>query len=96
MKIIDTNPLGAASELTACAWLLMEGYEVFRNVSSTGPIDLIAARDGMMLFIDVKTAGLCFDKHGTPTQLRKSALRKNQIDSAVTLLYVTKCGRCFF
>jgi hypothetical protein len=46
---------GAYSELVAATWLLARGYEVFRNVSSHGPVDLIAMRDGEMFKIDVKT-----------------------------------------
>ena len=53
---MDQKHLGARNELLACAWLLHEGYEVFRNVSPHGPIDLVARRDGEILFIDVKTA----------------------------------------
>jgi hypothetical protein len=34
--------VGARSELIACEWLLAQGYEVFRNVSAHGPIDIIA------------------------------------------------------
>ncbi len=33
---------GAASELIATVWLLKKGYEVFRNVSSHGTVDIIA------------------------------------------------------
>jgi hypothetical protein len=46
---------GAHSELTACAWLLRQGYEVFRNVSQHGLIDIIAIKDGKTLLLDVKS-----------------------------------------
>lgn len=45
---------GAHAELRACAWLLEQGYEVFRNVSSHGKIDLVAIKDGEVRFFDVK------------------------------------------
>lgn len=48
---------GAASELMACAYLLSQGYEVLRNVSRTGKVD-IAAFDpatGEVRLYDVKT-----------------------------------------
>jgi Holliday junction resolvase-like predicted endonuclease len=48
---------GARSELVASAWLLNQGYEVFRNVSQHGLIDIIAVKDGKTLFLDVKSAG---------------------------------------
>lgn len=46
---------GAANEMAAIAWLLKRGYEVFRNVSQHGPIDLIAYKDGVTLLLDVKS-----------------------------------------
>jgi len=46
---------GTETELRACAWLLAEGYEVFRNVSPFGPIDIVAIKAGIVRFIDVKT-----------------------------------------
>jgi hypothetical protein len=51
------NAKGAQGELIASAWLLGLGYEVFRNVSASGPADLIAWEQdtGVTHFIDVKT-----------------------------------------
>ena len=46
---------GAESELRACAWLLKQGYEVFRNVSSHGIIDIVAVKQGIATYIDVKS-----------------------------------------
>ncbi len=45
---------GALGELAASVWLLERGYEVFRNVSSHGAIDLIAIRHGEIFKFDVK------------------------------------------
>lgn len=53
---------GAISEIAASAWLLEEGYEVFRNVSSAGPIDIVAIRGAETIRVDVKTAYR--DKYG--------------------------------
>lgn len=51
---------GAETELKACAWLLGEGYEVFRNVSPFGSVDIIATKDGVTRYIDVKSGtGSC-------------------------------------
>jgi Holliday junction resolvase-like predicted endonuclease len=49
---------GAMSELKATIWLMEQGYEVFRNVSPHGGVDIIARHptSGEMLLIDVKTA----------------------------------------
>lgn len=46
---------GAHSELIASAWLLRQGYEVFRNVSQHGRVDIIAIRNNEIIYIDVKT-----------------------------------------
>ena len=49
---------GARYELLACAWLLEQGYEVFRNVSPTGKGDIIIwKKDSIPIVIDVKSAG---------------------------------------
>jgi len=45
---------GAHCELVATAWLLKEGYEVFRNVSQHGIIDVVAMKDGLLHKFDVK------------------------------------------
>jgi len=46
---------GAHSELVACAWLLARDYEVYRNVSQHGLIDLVAIKGPITIYIDVKT-----------------------------------------
>lgn len=56
-EAMERKHKGAASELTACAWLLREGYEVFRNVSPFGRADLIAVKSSGTFYIDVKTDG---------------------------------------
>ena len=46
---------GARSELLACAWLLAQGYDVFRNVSQHGRVDIVAIKSGVVTYLDVKT-----------------------------------------
>ena len=48
---------GAESEMVACAWLLANGYEVFRNVSQHGDVDIVGWKDGSFHNFDVKTLG---------------------------------------
>jgi hypothetical protein len=50
------NHKGDQGELIASAWLLGLGYEVFRNVGSTGPADLVVwqPQSGEIHLIDVK------------------------------------------
>src|SRR5688572_690616 len=55
---------GGWAELIASAWLLERGYEVFRNVSAVGPIDLVAIRGDETLLIDVKHVIIAVTKAG--------------------------------
>jgi hypothetical protein len=52
---MENKHKGAYSELTACAWLLRQGYEVFRNISQHGRADVIAIKNNERLYIDVKS-----------------------------------------
>ena len=55
MSRSDINRTGDITELRACTWLLELGCEVFRNVGSTGPIDIVAIKDGKVQLLDVKS-----------------------------------------
>lgn len=57
-EIMNKKHTGTLSEIKACVWLIENGYEVFRNISQYGPIDLIAIKDGEIIKIDVTTANL--------------------------------------
>ena len=47
--------LGARSELLATVWLWDQGFEVYRNLSDRGVVDMIATREEDILKIDVTT-----------------------------------------
>lgn len=81
---------GAHSELIAVTWLLSEGYEVFRNVSSHGPIDIIAFRDGETLLLDVKSRAYM---HGDGAA-KPPRITPEQSVLGVKLLLVDINGRC--
>jgi len=49
------NRKGDMAEFYAVTWLWDNGYEVFKNCGCTGPVDLIATKDGKTTLIDVKT-----------------------------------------
>jgi hypothetical protein len=56
--LLDSQTRGAYSELSVTNDLLVRGYMVFRNISSSGSIDLIAVQRGEyggLLRIEVKT-----------------------------------------
>jgi hypothetical protein len=80
---------GTRSEFLAIAWLLGEGFEVFRNVSPHGHIDLIVAKNGEMIPIDVKSI--------TDTwQQGKKPLTTEQIAAGIRPMYVWPDGRVKF
>jgi len=49
------NRKGDMAEFYAVTWLWDNGYEVFKNCGCTGPVDLIATKNGETTLIDVKT-----------------------------------------
>ena len=53
-KDLKAKHKGSHAELKAAAWLLEQGYEVFKNVSPHGEIDLIAIKGNEIRKIDVK------------------------------------------
>ena len=56
MKHINNpNRKGDFAEYYAVTWLWDNGYEVFKNTGCTGLVDMIAMKDGISTFIDVKT-----------------------------------------
>lgn len=77
--------LGSYNELTAVLWLMKQGYEVFRNVSAHGLIDIVAYRDGQLTKFDVKSARL---------ERQPVSLTQEQIDAGVIGLKVYHDGRC--
>lgn len=51
------NHIGAAGELLVCAFFLEQGLEVFRNVASSGPVDLVVwnPENNKSVCVDVKS-----------------------------------------
>ena len=86
---------GGWAELVACAWLLELGYEVFRNVSAVGPIDMVAIKGKETLLIDVKHTNVKVTKKG---QFAASGpvLKPHQRKKGVIPLYVSADGICSF
>ena len=53
---------GDFAEYYAVTWLWDNGYTVFHNAGCSGPIDMIAIKDGEVKLIDVKTFRKCDDR----------------------------------
>lgn len=82
--------IGAKNELVAAIWLLNNGYEVFRNMSQHGAIDLIAVNENEILLLDVKTA----PQYGETTYVNTKRLTEEQKVLGVKFLFVYKTGSC--
>lgn len=66
---------GAMNEMLASGFLLARGYDVFRNVSSQGPADLVAVNwdTGERLNIDVKSAAFSVGSRDGRETLERAA-----------------------
>lgn len=89
MADVPKKHKGALNELLACAWLLQEGYEVFRNLSAHGLVDLVAIRDGAIIKIDVKAGA-----YGVGGREVIKPLYEEQIAEGIIALYVFPDGKC--
>lgn len=80
--------LGALSEIEATRWLLSNGHEVFRNVSSHGIADIVAWVPGEPpTMIDVKTFGITDERNGSAL-LNCTPASLEQKQAGVEILYV--------
>ena len=84
---MDRKHVGARNELLATVWLLKQGYEVFRNVSQHGLIDLIAIKEDEVVFFDVKASGKGFGK-------TTARLTSEQIKIGVKCIQVSTDDQC--
>lgn len=92
---IPTTITGAMCELIASAWLLKNGYEVFKNVSPTGKADLIALKNGNTILIDVTKSNKYYHKDGKISFSRNSIKEKKCNKLNIKVLYVSE-DDCFF
>ena len=63
---------GDLAEHYAITWLWDNGYEVFPNAGSSGPIDMVAIKDGEVTLVDVKTLWHTAHSHQARTQEQKN------------------------
>tara|TARA_R100001377_G_scaffold319_2_gene312 strand:- start:2224 stop:2499 length:276 start_codon:yes stop_codon:yes gene_type:complete len=79
--------IGDISEFKAVIKFLKEGYMVFKNMSSTGPIDLVLVnfKTGKVRFIDVKT----ISRRKVGTKINRT-LTKEQLMLKVEFEYIDK------
>lgn len=80
---IERKHVGAQNELLATIWLLKQGYEVFRNVSFHGDVDIVGMKEGVVSLFDVKKSFKKADGSSAVVSLKPS-----QIALGVKLLCV--------
>lgn len=76
------NELGKTGELIAARYLLSLGYTILATDYRVGrkDIDIVAAKDGMTVFVEVKTRAT--DKFGNPEEAVTDAKIRNLIFAA--------------
>ena len=87
MKTTNANKgrIGDIVELKAQSWLLEQGYEVFRNVSAKGPVDVIILdTDNKIVMVDVKKV---VDKQRKVVKVNQPRLTEKQKQLGVKLLH---------
>ena len=82
--------IGDVNEFKAVIKFLKEGYMVFKNVSGTGPIDMVLVHEktGEVRKIDVKTNS--YRQSYKPTTRRIRTPSKEQIKLGVEYEYIDK------
>jgi len=84
---------GTHAELIAACWLMERGYDVFRNLSPYGPVDLVTIKGDRFRLFDVKLCHFRPHKLGG-WQIHGSVLTEEQKALGVELLFVTPDGLC--
>lgn len=66
LLMANTNRIGDITELDICHYFLEHGFEVFRNVSSVGPVDFVTldTNTGEITLYDSKTVNPYLNKDG--------------------------------
>lgn len=92
---VHHNTKGAINELIATAWLMKQGYDVFRNSSPRGRADLVANRwDGSgWLPIDVKSEQFDLDGFTPMAEGQREQAQKYEGDD-LKYLVVMDNGNC--
>jgi Holliday junction resolvase-like predicted endonuclease len=92
---IHHNTKGAVNEYLATAWLLKEGFDIFRNVSPRGRADLVIRDWDNDEWISVDVKSEHFDLRGTDKMNEgQRATAKEYASSNIRYLVVTDDGAC--
>ena len=95
---VSCKKKGDIIEIKALSFLLDNGFEVFRNESSVGPVDIVALdiKKNEVILIDVKTSGISKSIDGSH-KVSFSTKPKTEIqkDLSVQFLFYDKIGNTF-
>ncbi len=87
----DRHRLGAIAEARATAWLIEQGWRVYRCVSGPGPADLVVAdADGQLHMVDVKRRS--FKSGATKQLVARATVSQRQRELGLWILYVLHDG----
>lgn len=87
--ITNRNRKGTIAEAIAIAWLLAQEYDVYKNVSAWGKVDIIALKQGVAIFIDISVWG-----GGNDPKLANS--KSDNYGLPIKYLYVKHDGTCYW
>lgn len=91
MNWFDNHRQGAQAEAAAIAWLIENGWRVYRCVSGPGPADLVVGDDdGALRMVDVKRRG--FKPGATKRRVSRANVSQRQRELGVDFLYVLHDG----
>tara|TARA_Y100000766_G_scaffold277513_1_gene283015 strand:+ start:79 stop:378 length:300 start_codon:yes stop_codon:yes gene_type:complete len=76
--MMNNSRKGDFAEFYAVTWLWDNGYEVFLNAGATGPMDMVAIKDGKVTLIDVKTLQPDYRWNDGTTSCRKTRTEKQK------------------
>lgn len=85
---MSPNKKGSIAELLACNWLMLNGYDVYKNLSAWGATDIIALKGHEITLIDVAFCSSGLDAKSACVRQRKTE-GKN-----IKFLYVMPDGSC--
>ncbi len=89
---MNTSKKGAVAEYMAANWLLSKGYEVFKNLTPTGKVDIIAWKGEEMHLIDV---ALCSRSKRTGGYSdNKKGVAESNAHLGIKILCVLDTGDC--
>jgi|HigsolmetaAR201D_1030396.scaffolds.fasta_scaffold03267_8 hypothetical protein len=86
---------GAHAEMIAACWLMEHGWDVFRNLSPHGPVDLVAIKGDQVRLFDVKLCNFRPRETGG-WQVAGPVLKWSQAALGVEPIFVTPDGLCAF